>query len=139
MERAKSIKRLIFLINYIVPLLIFIGTFAISSFDDLLYNAVFIFFLILAFFILLFLNRKKYIYSYQKDGREIEVNYYNVFFNSKKKTITIAELSELDTTKEKLIHKYSYIFQVKEKENWIKYEILDAPLKNYIILNLPVA
>jgi hypothetical protein len=139
MERARSIKRLIFLINYLIPLLIFIGAFAIGFFGDLILNGVFIFFLVLAFLILLLLNRKRYIYSYQKNGRDIQVNYYNVFFNSKLKSIAISDLSELDITKKKLIHKYSYIFQVKEKEEWIKYEILDAPLKNYIISNLPVA
>jgi hypothetical protein len=110
-----------------------------GSFGDFLSNGVFIFFLVIAFLIILFLNRKKYIYSYLINERGIEVKYYSVFFKSRKKIIAISGLSELGTTRQKLTGNYSYVFQVKEKGKWIKYETLDAQLKNYIIQNLPVA
>lgn len=139
MQRIRSIKRLIFFINYLFPLLILIGAFAIGSFNDILLNAVYIILLVLAFIILLLLNRKKFIHSYHLRGNDIEIGYNNVFFKSKKKIIPITDLYEIEKTKKKLIGKYSCLLHFTVNGKLIKYEVLDTPLKNFIISHLPAA
>ena len=131
-NHSSIIKRRIVLLNFVVPLVVYIVFFFVFSFDSLLANAIFVILLLVGFVINLSINRKKYLYAFSLLTDTLEVSYYNVFLQTKVVQIPLVQLTAIETTRANPIAQYPCTLNLKIVDKWEEYPIISKELNNEV-------
>jgi hypothetical protein len=136
-DHAASIRKLVFLLNYIVPAIIYSIFFAFLSFSDMASNIVFAFLLLAAYVTLLLTNKNRYLcHVFTRDG-VLHLRYVTVFLVEKTVQIQFADDSNL--TLSPVSARKMCTLKVKQQDNWTRYIILQKTLQTAVAHELHAA
>ena len=127
-DHSSDIKKLVLIVYYAMPLVMFVVLHTFLSKGDLSSDITFAVLLVIAFAILLLLNRKKFLTYANLSGTEIEIKYLTVFLRSKTLIISLGQVEAYKKTKTDLKSFQPYSIKIKRDNKWTQYLILSNKL-----------
>lgn len=72
---------------------------------------------------------KKYLTEFQIDGNLLKINYLTLFLKSKSSQFNLVDISNMELVKANWLIDYPAAVNVRHKEDWVTFEIIDKKLK----------
>jgi hypothetical protein len=95
--------------------------------------------IILGALIKIFFSKNMYITEMNFDNNLLKINYLNQFFRPGSKIFSLADISCMEVENANWLIDFSPVLNVKHKEEWVEFEIIDRTFKGIIQNNVEAA
>jgi len=132
-------KLKIFLLTFGVPVLLFIVFLIVSRDSSKQGNLIIGFLLVIGTIAKVLLVKRKYVASFIINESNLDINYFTPYLKRKFIALPISEIADTELTKSNLIAEYPAAVNIKCKNKWLTFEIIEKKLFKEIQNKLAVA
>jgi hypothetical protein len=123
------IRAKVFFYTYIAPIMFALVMFFVILTDNKAFNIFFGCVLLISSLIRMISTDKKYLTEFQIDGNLLKINYLTLFLKSKSSQFNLVDISNMELVKANWLIDYPAAVNVRHKEDWVTFEIIDKKLK----------
>lgn len=128
-SRLLSIKTKIFFYTFIAPIIFSIVFLTAGFSGNKTLNILFGCGLILASIIRIFSTSRMYLTKFQIDDKNLTITYLTHFLKPYSRRFSLIDITNFEVTKANWLAEYPASVNVRHKEEWITFEIIDKKLK----------